>query len=198
MEFHSGRCLALRGEKHITATMQSLPAITHSYTIQPVISASGKLLSPMLIVLKELHGTFGPRIQQTMFRPQNLYICASSSGKVTKQIIKTWFQSVFLPQVNEQTVLLVDSWTGYDRADLATIMPLDRQCNIMTIPTHTTGLIQPLDVYGVRVWKNFVRKVSDAVRLQQLNINLHSRDNILTLQSLVHNQLSSPRYIRVF
>jgi len=29
-------------------------------------------------------------------------------------------------------------------------------------------------------------KVSDVVRLQQLNINLHSRDNILTLQSLVH------------
>ena len=30
------------------------------------------------------------------------------------------------------------------------------------------------------------------------DVNLHLRNNIIELQSLVHNQLSSPRYINIF
>jgi len=48
-------------------------------------------------------------------------------------------------------------------------------------------MIQPLDVYGFRIWKNFVRTFSD-----RDDINLHLRNNIIKLQSLTHIQLSSP------
>ena len=58
------------------------------------------------------------------------------------------------------------------------------------IPKVTTGKIQPLDVFGVRIWKNFIRHFSDSVILINSDVNL--------LQSLVHNQLSSPRYINIF
>jgi hypothetical protein len=55
-------------------------------------------------------------------------------------------------------------------------------------------MIQPLDVAFFRTWKNFVRRFSDLVLLDALPIVLHQRDNIIKLQSLVHNQFSSPRF----
>ena len=45
-----------------------------------------------------------------------------------------------------------------------------------------------------RMWKNFARKFSDRVLLDGLDVNLHLRDNIIQLQSLIHNQFSSPRF----
>ena len=62
----------------------------------------------------------------------------------------------------------------------------------MIIPKGTTGKIQLLDVYGFRIWKNFTKRFSDTVLLLESNINLDERNNILKLQSLIHNQLSSP------
>jgi len=54
-------------------------------------------------------------------------------------------------------------------------------------------MIQPLDVYGFRLWKNFVTTFSDRVMLLNYDINLHLRNNIIT-----HIQLSSPRFHNLF
>ena len=78
------------------------------------------------------------------------------------------------------------------------LLPGQLLCNVHSknkvkffkIPKGTTGKIQPLDVFGFRIWKNFVRHFSDSVILINSDVNL--------LQSLVHNQLSSPRYINIF
>lgn len=53
-------------------------------------------------------------------------------------------------------------------------------------------------MYGFRVWKGYVRKFSDQIILDNYNIDLHARNNIIKLQSLVHNQLSSPKYTNLF
>ena len=74
----------------------------------------------------------------------------------------------------------------------------DKQVNILTIPKKTTAFIQPLDVFGFRIWKNFIRSFSDSVILNNYDINLHLRNNIIKLQSLAHNQLSSPRFRNLF
>ena len=81
-EMHSRRSLNTRGIKKVEAAAQSKYSMTHSYTIQPVISADGRLLSPMPIILQEPTGEFGPRVRQTMFTPDNLYIQATKSGKL--------------------------------------------------------------------------------------------------------------------
>jgi len=57
-----------------------------------------------------------------------------------------------------------------------------------------------LDVYGFRICKNFAKRFSDTVLLLESDVNLHEqnntikRNNTIKLQSLIHNQLSSPRY----
>ncbi|EFN87726.1 hypothetical protein EAI_02654, partial [Harpegnathos saltator] len=90
LEFHSGRILSQKGLKHIKTMIQS--ATTHSYTIQPTISADGRLLSPLFINLKEVTGTFGPRIKETMFKAPNIFVTVSKSGKLTSSHIKTWLK----------------------------------------------------------------------------------------------------------
>lgn len=83
LEMHSGRTLAIEGEKQVQCLVQSVSATTHSYTIQPLISGTGQLMSPLFIVLKEASGSFGPVVQETLFRPENVYLEASKSGKLT-------------------------------------------------------------------------------------------------------------------
>lgn len=83
LEIHSGRTLTDEGQKQVQCVVQSVSSTTHSYTIQPTISADGKLLSPLFLVLKEPSGKFGPRVEAELFRPDNVYIDVSKSGKLT-------------------------------------------------------------------------------------------------------------------
>ena len=57
LELHAGCTLAEKGVKEVESVAQSISAIMHNYTIQPVISANGRLLSSLFIVLKEPSGT---------------------------------------------------------------------------------------------------------------------------------------------
>ncbi|EFN86612.1 hypothetical protein EAI_00546, partial [Harpegnathos saltator] len=83
LELHTGRTLAQKGTKKIESVVQSVSATTHSYIIQSTISADGRLLSLLLIVLKEPTGMFGPRVQENLFNAPNIFIMASKSGKMT-------------------------------------------------------------------------------------------------------------------
>ncbi|XP_039312535.1 uncharacterized protein LOC120359376 [Solenopsis invicta] len=123
LEIHSGRTLAKSGVKIIEAAVQSISSTTHSYTIMPLISASGNLLSPLYIVLKGSTGTFGPRVEETLFRPVNIYIQASKSGKLTAKHFKTWFTEVYLPNTGSKSMLLLDSWTGHCPSQLEQHVP---------------------------------------------------------------------------
>lgn len=83
LEMHSGRTLAIEGEKQVQCVVQSVSSTTHSYTIQPLISGDGELLSPLFLVLKEKSGKFGPIVESNLFRPTNVHVEASNSGKLT-------------------------------------------------------------------------------------------------------------------
>lgn len=111
-----------------------------------------------------------------------------------KDYFKQWLQEAYFPNVGRDSVLLMDSWTGQCPNIVADLTPTEKQVTTMVIPKGTTGKIQPLDVYGFRIWKNFARRFSDIVLMLNFDINLHHQNNIIKLQSLIHNQLSSPRY----
>lgn len=96
------------------------------------------------------------------------------------------------------SVLLLDSWSGHCPQIIQEVNPANKILIVKVIPKSTTGKIQPLDVYGFRIWNNFVRHFSDSVILMDEDLNLHLRNYIIKLQSLVHNQLSPPRYKNLF
>jgi len=89
--------------------VQSTSATTHSYTIQSIISADDRLLSSLFIVLKEPSRTLGSRVQETMFTPNNIFIMASKSDKLTSNHFETWIKEVFFPNVGLNSILLLDS-----------------------------------------------------------------------------------------
>lgn len=101
IELLSGRTLENRGPNIIEARVKQQHSVSHSYTIQPLISASGELIAPLFIVLQETNGQFGPFVQQRMFRHKEIFAVASSSGKVTKPIMKRWFLEVYFPNVSD-------------------------------------------------------------------------------------------------
>lgn len=111
---------------------------------------------------------------------------------------KSWLQEAYFPNMGSESVLLIDSWSGHCPRIISDLTPAEKHVTTMIIPKGTTGKLQPLDVYGFRIWKNFAKKFSDIVVLLENDINLHQRNNIIKLQSLIHNQLSSPRYTNLF
>lgn len=160
LEVRSGRTLAVSGIKVIPSTVQSVNATTHSYTIQPTISAAGDLLSPLFIVLQELGGDFGPRVREALFTAPNLYVRASTSGKLTKELMQDWFRKVYFPEVSRESVLIIDSWTTYtDRSAINVVTPKNYKLHIETIPPSATRFVQPLDVFffgcGKILYENF-------------------------------------------
>jgi len=124
--------------------------MTHSYTIQPLISAKSVLFSPLLIVLQEKDGNFGPIVKKSLFEPENVHVLASKSGKLTSNLVRKWFEEDFLPVSNKKTVLLLDSWSGQNEKIFQTVLKSSRFLKIETIPAGTTGMIQSLDVLFFR------------------------------------------------
>jgi hypothetical protein len=193
-EFHKQRTLEIKGMQQVTGSVQSENALTHSYTIQPIISMSGRLVKPMLVILQETEGNFGPIVRQRMWSTDELYVVASSSGKITKEILREWFSKVYFPAAGEHSVLVLDSLPTYtDRRQIDE--ENDVEYKVEVIPKGMTGVIQPLDVYFFRMYKAFFRRISDHVLVERLDFPLFQRNNILKLQAVVHHQFRSPRFV---
>lgn len=152
LEMHAGRTLAYMGTLKVESLAQSVNSLTHNYTIQPIITASGLLKSPLLIVTKEKGGRFGPIVEINMYKAENIVTLASESGKLTSKLSIQWFKDIFLPNVcpGERAVLCLDSWTGQTEKQFENIEKYGKEITVKTIPAGTTGMIQPLDVYTFR------------------------------------------------
>jgi hypothetical protein len=133
-EIHSGRTLDFVGVKSVEGVVQSISSTTHSYTIQPTISADGDLLSPLFVVLQEPDGKFGPRVEENLFQAPNIYVTASRSGKLTKEHLIEWFKNVYFANTPDKSILLVDSWTTYnDKNAIEGVKPAEKKFDILKI-----------------------------------------------------------------
>jgi len=199
-EMISNRTIQVSGTKKVQALVQSTNATTHSYTILPLISMAGKLKSPMLVVLSEPNGRVSDSVWSSMIKPGNLHIAMTPSGKMGKKDLETFVTKVLEPNLSSKNLLLFDSWSAFkDKAFVRSFLPNDKDLDIEIIPEGATGAVQPLDVFGFRQWKALVKHFSDYVRIKRVDFtgpreSLQTRENILKLQSIIHNQLSSPRF----
>ncbi|CAF1461217.1 unnamed protein product [Adineta ricciae] len=191
LEFHSTRTLSHQGEKVTTGSVRSVNATTHSYTAQPTITLDGYLLSPLYLCLKEPTGRLSDNIRLRLFKASNVVITCSSSGKLTTSLVEYWRDHVLLPSLgkHQKFLLISDCWPGQtDGKGLYDHIP---GCTRLEIPKKTTDQIQPLDVFFNRQMKVIPRRLYDRVLLDELDINMSERNNIICLMSLTHNQLSA-------
>jgi hypothetical protein len=103
-EMASNRTLYEVGEKHSSVLMASSSALTHSYTVQPMISLSGDIVVSLLICLQETEGKFGPIVEKGLFRPSNVIVTCTASGKLTKDIVKRIWSDKFYSLLYESKV----------------------------------------------------------------------------------------------
>jgi hypothetical protein len=196
-ELYSNRTLSEIGEKHTVVCADSLNAISHSYTIQPLISFEGKLVGKLYICLQESKDTFGPNVLKNLQIPENVVVTCSKSGKLTKPLVKKYINDILKPVVSKDFILMVDSWTTHKDKSLYDEIFDDIKCNLLVIPSGCTSLIQPADKILFREWKYFVKHFYNYVSLEEIDIELRVRNCIIKMQSLIYNQLQSPLFYRM-
>ena len=128
-------------------------------------------------------------IKKDPFTASNVVATCSKPGKLTTSLVQ---YNVLKPTIgNQKCLLLSDYWGGqYDETLYADLKYLKR----LEIPKKTTAMVPLCDVYYSRQCEYLVRKMYHHVRLYDLNIHLTQRNNIIKLNSLVYNQLSSPKF----
>jgi hypothetical protein len=67
----------------------------------------------------------------------------------------------------------------------------------LEIPKKTTSMIQPLNIYFNLQYKVIARKFYYYIRLHNVGIKLAQRNNLIKMNSLIHNQLSSKTFNRM-
>jgi len=111
------RSLDFQGVKTVLAKKEKLASLTHSYTAQYALTASGELLPKVFLCMAEPGNEFGPkvsvRVKSLEKEYQNIVVVASKSGKLTKELYKNFLHAVIKPYVGEKDfLLLIDSWGG--------------------------------------------------------------------------------------
>jgi hypothetical protein len=107
-ELHSQRTLSQVGEKSTFVSVSSMHSISHSYTIQPIITMAGRLLPKFLVCLQEPSGEFGPRIFEKLPKFKNIYLVCSSSGKLSRDIVSKFNECVIKPfSMSDLFILLI-------------------------------------------------------------------------------------------
>lgn len=194
-ELLSQRTLEIIGTLKVFSTIRSKHSATHSYTMQFLISADGELKAPAFMIHQENKDEFGPEVSRTMFRHKEVYVVASTSGKIKKKMLQDWFKKIYFPNAGNDSILLLDSLTTYkDRVEIDKSKPINQKYQVITIPGGITGYVQPLDVLFNRTYKTFVRRLSDHINFYHEEIKLHQRDTNIRLQTIVHHQFRSPRF----
>lgn len=198
------RTLDIRGVKVVQGPASNINAASHSYTLQPLISADGSISPIMLIVLQETSSApiarqvrgFGPEVYEKDIKPvldlfDNLHIWSSTSGMCNIQVIKDWFLNVFFKAAKPGTVLIADSYGCYKRrSEVESTIDYTFE----KIPEGTTGEIQPLDVYFNLQYKAFLKSFTARTSRLTEKVDIYKRNQVLRLNSLTIWVFSAPRF----
>lgn len=191
------RTLSHTNERTTSVTVDSMNSLTHSYTIQPILSMEGKLLSPMMIILQETTGDqFGPRVGPNLPRYSNLLVTCSKSGNSSLVHAKIFVENCLAPNIDTQCCFLNDSWTGQRDPKLYEIS--GKRLVVKTFPAGSTGYMQPLDIYCFHQFKDFIKRFNEHLLITSSEIQPFNRNTILKIQSLIHNQFQSNLFTPMF
>ncbi|EGT41816.1 hypothetical protein CAEBREN_22452 [Caenorhabditis brenneri] len=190
-EATSNRTLTKRGRQKVDRVAQSEYGIKHSFTVTPCISAAGELLDKTFVTLSE---PVPPQSFSQMVAPfTHLHVTHSKSGVMTSDLAIEWFTKNFLPNVPNDSCLLLDSWYGFNRMmQLPTVK--QKKLEIVVFPKKTTDKLQPLDLSFNRQIKSFMRTLEDHIRHHEKDISVAQRATKLKIITFTTNQFKADRF----
>ena len=93
-----------------------------------------------------------------MFQVDNVHIVASKLEKMRSKELRENLSKVSFKNTPDKTVFLDESWTPLKNKNLIhSVTPQNKIAHVFVMPAKTDYLINPLDMYGFRVWKIFIR-----------------------------------------
>lgn len=182
----------IRGTKKVIRTVQRVNATTHSYTIHVQMNASGKIAAKLPVVLYEPSG-MPKRAREEIGNYMNLHIYWSKSGMMGSEIAKMWMTEVFLNIADDDSALIIDSWSGYQKM-MQLPQIAEKRLKIFQLLPGSTGALQPADVYFNRQFKDLIRKICNKIRWQHNDFILARRQNLLDVLDMLWYQIKAPRF----
>lgn len=149
---------------------------------------SGKFLSQLYICLREKDGIFGPIVSRNLEKPANMHIDCTKSGKMTTLKMKGFVWDVLQYTLPKKACLVLDAWSG--QKDESVFATSENRFKIMYLPEGSTKFLQSLDVGFNRCVKDVIRCITERILPEQLDIEIHQRNVIVRMNSLIHNQFS--------
>ncbi|CAF4035161.1 unnamed protein product [Rotaria sordida] len=193
-EYVSPLTLSFTGERTIEAAIKRKHNVTHSYTVQPVTSAAGRLLNKFLLVLKEREDEFGSIVVKNMIIPPNVIVQASKSGKSTAANHYIFLNDVLHPCVHKKFLLFLDSWTIQTNQNKFRKVFPHQDSQLLIFLEGSTGHIQSQDLSLLRLWRYFHKKIERYTHINRTQMNLNDRQYFINVHSIIHNQLSAPQF----
>ena len=182
----SARTLSHQGEKDTHSLIRSMNAMTHSYTLQVLISNAGKLAPKFLLCLQEQNEIFRPVVREQIeaSKPANCVINCSKSGKMSNPTFEEWIRECLNSLITDKSLLLQDSWgVQKDESLFSECLTNSTLLQIRTIQPKATKCIQSLDGYFFRQYKILARKIADGLHIfSKGQENLHNR-LVITVKS---------------
>lgn len=80
-----------------------------------MISKSGNLIAPFLLIYQETAGVFGPNVTRDSLKVKHkeVHFVASKSGKIINVLPENWFLNIYFKHSGNNSVLLLDSLKTY-------------------------------------------------------------------------------------
>jgi hypothetical protein len=123
----------------------------------------------------------------------NLHCRSTPSGKFTSSLQEHWLEDIFLPSIGDNSVLVIDEWSGYKRPmEIEAVKK--KALNVRVIPAGATPYLQPEDVRFNRQWKQMLRYACLRIRHHNPEFIVSIRKNQAALISFVHRQFCAPRF----
>lgn len=191
------RTLTDKGAKIVEAYIGDLNKVSHSYTAQYSITASGKLVPKVYICLQEPKGSFGPVVQKSVDNMvkelKNVFVTCSKSGKLTSELVAIYLVNILKPYIKDDFVIILDSWGGQgERVLIEKLSEFGYKFEIKIIPAGCTPYAQPCDVYFFRQVKDFIKRIQNSTTVLTEDRQLNTRSDSIKIHSLIHQQLSAP------
>jgi len=126
--------------------------------------------------------------------PPNVVVRASNSEKSSDEKHRTFLNVVRRPLVGRKFLLFLDCWTTQtDLRKLRAVFP-HQNIQLLIFAQGSTGHIQPQDLSLFRSWRFIHEKIEDYMHINRTEMNLNDRRYFINMHSIIHNQLSAPKF----
>ena len=147
------KVIAQVGRRNVPALTSAEKGRTH--TILSCVSASGQVIPPFMVYPRKR--PVPPKMREGAY--PNTFFQVSDNGWITKELFFEWFK-LFVQAISpiRPVLLILDGHTSHITINVIEFARAN-EIHLLCLPSHTSHVLQPLDVGVFKSFKSFFSKV---------------------------------------